>query len=67
MRQLTTFLNQLAQSDPGSRAQMIELRPRDGGAPTSSSNTTGAAAEELWHADVTIAYLIRTPKVDEPH
>jgi hypothetical protein len=69
MRQLTTFLNQLAQSDPGSRAQMIELRPREGAPSTSSNNASAAsiAAEELWTADVTIAYLIHTPKADEPH
>src|SRR3982074_2282975 len=36
MRQLTTFLNQLAKSDPGSRAQMIELRPREGGSASAS-------------------------------
>ena len=58
LRQLTVFLNQLALSDPGSRAKMIELRPREPGA----TGPAGPADGELWTADVTIAYLVYAPK-----
>jgi hypothetical protein len=46
LRELTTFLHRLCESDPASRAQSVELSAAGAG-----------GGSELWHADVTIAYL----------
>jgi hypothetical protein len=50
LKQLTLSLHHLAQLDPASRAQGIEL---------SASGTEGQT--ELWNADVTISYLTFAP------
>ena len=51
MKQLTLFLSELARRDIGSRAKTIELTPVPGDDPI-----------ERWTADISIAYLIYTPR-----
>ncbi len=55
IRQLTTFLHALAETDPSLRATQIELSPPEGAVGV-------AAGEELWRADVAVGYLTYTPR-----
>ena len=59
LQQLTMFLQNLAATDPGSRAKSIELQPPES-APGVA--TTAKPNEELWAAALTIAYLRYSPK-----
>jgi len=52
LRELTTFLHRLSETDPSARAQGVELTPAG----------TGAEGVELWHADVTVAYVNYHPE-----
>ncbi len=64
LRQLTIFFQQLAVNDPGSRAKSLELAPPEASGSLGSRSTAPAVntGEELWTADVTVAYLILAPK-----
>ena len=64
LRQLTIFFQQLAVNDPGSRAKTLELAPPEASGSLAPRSTAPAVntGEELWTADVTVAYLILAPK-----
>lgn len=53
LQQVLTFLHTLSTNDPGCRSVGIELSPSEG-------TTSGTA--ETWTADLTVAYLLFTPK-----
>ncbi|QOV90972.1 hypothetical protein [Humisphaera borealis] len=63
LEQLTRFLHHLAETDPTSRTQMIELAaPASEGSPATNSATPSAAGEpssETWSAVVTVSYRLR--------
>jgi hypothetical protein len=59
LQQLTTFLHQLAATDPGSRAKSVELSVPEVGPVSAAGASPGS---ELWTADVAIAYLLYAPK-----
>lgn len=55
VRQLTLFLLELSRIDPSARAKTIELAPPD-------SASAQAKNDDLWTADVAIAYLQYSPQ-----
>jgi hypothetical protein len=58
LKQLVTFLHELGTADHSSRAKSIEL-----GTPAAASGTeAGAGAGDIWSAEVTMAYLIYSPR-----
>jgi hypothetical protein len=59
LRQLVTFLHQLSTSNSSVRAKSIELSPPLD-APATPTMTAGD--DEQWTGDVTLAYLIYTPR-----
>ena len=63
LEQLTRFLHHLADADPNSRTQMIELAaPRQDleQADKISTEVTAPPGVEVWSADVTVAYRVRS-------
>ena len=68
LQQLTVFFHQLAVNDPGSRAKTIELAPPEasGSLAQRTITPTGGTGQELWTADVTVAYLMYAPKEAKP-
>ena len=63
LQQLTVFFHQLSVNDPGSRAKTIELTPPEASGSLASRSAAPASlrGEELWTADVTVAYLMLPP------
>lgn len=58
IRELTTFLHALAETDPSLRATQIELSPPEDAASAGAK----APGEERWRADVAVGYLTYTPR-----
>jgi hypothetical protein len=59
LRQVASFLDELAAADPGARPKTIELAP-----PPQAQDDSAAAAGaggELWSPDVTLSYLTYAP------
>ena len=63
LQQLTSFFQQVAANDAGSRARSIELYPPDLAVITETSNNpVPRGTGEVWTADVGISYLMFSPR-----
>jgi hypothetical protein len=65
LKQLVTFLHDLARNDASCRAKMIELSAPEGSSAAVPA-TQNSNSPETWSADVTLAYRIYSPRVRQP-